>query len=246
MSENFVPALATMACGLMAASYQLVISACGCMGVPVLYGEPGSCKSEALKCSLALFGADKTHLFNSQTTMSFIFEMLSNTTLPIGLDDISEKQQETWEELIIDAYNNTPRGTRAYNSEKFCSIPILTANWRFLPEKKRAHTRCIVLPFFEHTDEENSTTLYEALSCSRAHASQSLRKVVGICEGFTSDRGQQIRRDVIHPQVSVIFRDCEPRFKTTMSTFAYFVLEVSMRTHISVIQSWTKSRVYNK
>ena len=105
MSENFVPTLATMACGLMAASYQLVISTCGCMGVPVLFGEPGSCKSEALKCSLALFGADKTHLFNSQTTMSYIFEMLSGTTLPVGLDDINEKGQETWEELIID---NTP------------------------------------------------------------------------------------------------------------------------------------------
>ena len=91
MSENFVPTLATMACGLMAASYQLVISTCGCMGVPVLFGEPGSCKSEALKCSLALFGADKTHLFNSQTTMSYIFEMLSGTTLPVGLDDINEK-----------------------------------------------------------------------------------------------------------------------------------------------------------
>ena len=30
-----------------------------------------------------------------------------------------EKAQETWEEMDIDLYNNTPRGTRLYQMEKF-------------------------------------------------------------------------------------------------------------------------------
>lgn len=60
LSENFVPTLATMACSLMAASYEHIISSCGCTDIPILFGEPGSCKSEALKCCLALFVADKT------------------------------------------------------------------------------------------------------------------------------------------------------------------------------------------
>ena len=107
MPENFVATMSTMAAGLMAASYRQVISACGCMGVPILFGDPGSCKSEALKCCLALFGADKTHFFNSQTTVSYILDVLTSTTLPIGLDDINARAQDTWEELIIDAYNNT-------------------------------------------------------------------------------------------------------------------------------------------
>ena len=159
--------------------------------------------------------------------MSFIFEALKNTTLPIGLDDISEKGQEMWEELVIDAYNNTSRGTRAYNSEKFCSMPIFTANWRFPREKKRVHTRCIVLPFFEHNDEVNSSSLYEQLSHSRSHVSRSIGRIVSICEGFISERGLKKRRDVIHPQVSAIFSNCEPRLKTTISTFTYFFIEVS-------------------
>ena len=58
-----------------------------------------------------LFGAQKTHLYNNQTTPSFLFDMLKRTTIPIGVDDISEKAQDTWEELVIDTYNNTPRGT---------------------------------------------------------------------------------------------------------------------------------------
>ena len=148
MAENFVSTLATMAYALMAASYETVIAPCGCIGVPLLFGEPGSCKSEALKCSLALFGADKTHFFNSQTTVSYIFEVLRNTSLPIGIDDVNEKSQDTWEELVIDTYNNTSRGTRSYNSKKFRSMPLLTSNWKFSKERKRAHTRCVVLPFF--------------------------------------------------------------------------------------------------
>ena len=75
----------------------------------------GSCKLEALKCTLALFGADKSHILNSQTTMSLILEALKNTTLPIGLDDISEKGQEMWKELVIDPDNNTSRSVKYFS-----------------------------------------------------------------------------------------------------------------------------------
>ena len=98
-------------CIMMTASYKSVIAKCGCSGVSILYGNPGSCKSEALKCGLSLFGAHNTHFYNSQTTPSFLFAALKQTTLPIGLDDINEKAQDTWEELVIDSYNNTARYT---------------------------------------------------------------------------------------------------------------------------------------
>lgn len=45
--------------------------------------------------------------------------MLKQTTIPIGVDDISEKAQDTWEELVIDTYNNTSRGTGSYSAEAF-------------------------------------------------------------------------------------------------------------------------------
>ena len=85
MPENFLPTLASMSACVMAASYQQVIASCGCIGVPLLYGVPGSCKSEALKCGLALFRAQKSHLFNSQTTSSFLFQALTQTTIPLEL-----------------------------------------------------------------------------------------------------------------------------------------------------------------
>ena len=44
---------------------------CGCSGISIFYGNPGSCKSEALKCGQSLFGAYNIHFYNSQTTPSF-------------------------------------------------------------------------------------------------------------------------------------------------------------------------------
>lgn len=78
------------------ASYKSVIAKCGCSGVPILYGNPGSCKSEALKCGLSLFGAQNTHFYNNQTTPSFLFGALKQTTMPTGLDVINQKVQDTW------------------------------------------------------------------------------------------------------------------------------------------------------
>ena len=96
-----------------------------------------------------------------------LFAAFKQTTVPIGLDDINEKAQDTWEELVIDSYNNTARGTRAYNTECFKTMPVLTSNWRFESKRQRAHTHCIVIPFFKHSDEPNATALYEELNTSR-------------------------------------------------------------------------------
>ena len=68
----------------------------------MLTGPPGSCKSEATKCALSLFGAHETH---NKTTASYLFSAASKTTIPICVDDVSEKAADSWEELIIDAYN---------------------------------------------------------------------------------------------------------------------------------------------
>ena len=224
MPENFLPTLASMSACVMAASYQQVIASCGCIGVPLLYGVPGSCKSEALKCGLALFGAQKSHLFNSQTTSSFLFQALTQTTIPIGIDDISEKAQETWEEMVIDLYNNTPRGTRSYQIEKFSGMPVLTSNWRFGGSQQRAYTRLIPLQFFEHSDEPDATYQYTKLDQACRKVSKSVAKIIQICSTFCSEERE--RNDEIFPQVSQIFCNSHVRFKTTFTAFTYFFLEV--------------------
>ena len=60
MPDNSVACLATMASCVMGAAYQQIINASGHVGVPFLFGEPGSCKTEAILCGLSLFGAHDT------------------------------------------------------------------------------------------------------------------------------------------------------------------------------------------
>ena len=106
-------------------------------------------------------------------------------------------------------------------------MPVLTSNWRFECTRQRAHTRCIVISFFEHSDEPNATALYEELNTSRDEVSASVGEIVTLCSAFESSSAQQIRSEQIFPQVSVIFSHAHARFKTTMTAFMYFFLEVS-------------------
>lgn len=110
MPENFLAAMATASAVIMGANYTTILTMFGCCGVPMLTGPPGSCKSEATKCALSLFGAHEAHHCNNQTTPSYLFNAASKTTIPICVDDVSEKAADSWEELIIDAYNGTGRG----------------------------------------------------------------------------------------------------------------------------------------
>ena len=79
----------------------------------MLTGAPGSCKSEAAKCALSIFGVHETHSYNNQTTPSYIYNAASKTTIPICVD-IGEKAADSWEELIIGGYNGSGRGTHMH------------------------------------------------------------------------------------------------------------------------------------
>ena len=67
MPENFTAALGTFSAVVMGANYTSILKMFGCCGVPILTGPPGSCKSEASKCALSLYGAHESHTCNNQT-----------------------------------------------------------------------------------------------------------------------------------------------------------------------------------
>ena len=227
MPDNSIACLATMACAAMGASYQSVIYKCGHIGVPFLIGDYGSCKSQASMCALSTLGAQETHNFNNQTTTSYLFEAMRHTTIPVAIDDISERSQDTWEELIVDVYNSTPRGTRAYNVERFATLPILSANWQFSCKKGRAFTRCIVIPFMPHKDEPDATKLYGELAKARRRASASVGAIVKLSTEFSSESGQKFLHEEVFGHISAIYSNAHARFKSTMSTFMYFFLKVN-------------------
>ena len=83
-----------MASFIVGSTYQDIISCGGCSGVPLLYGDLGSCKSEAIQCGLALFCAHHFHKYNIQTKPSHLFDVMKQTTISIAIDNISEKAQD--------------------------------------------------------------------------------------------------------------------------------------------------------
>ena len=232
MPDNSTACLATMAACVMGAAYQQIIGRSGHIGVPFLFGEPGSCKTEAILCGLALFGAHDRHLLNSQTTASYLFSALKRTTIPIAVDDINEKTQDTWEELIIDAYNNTARGTRSYSVESFSTLPIVSANWRFHSGKGRAFTRCITIPFIEHKDEPSAPQLFSNLMEARRNASASAGVLIRWCTEFATEDAQISLHGDLFKTTSAIYQNAHARFKTMMTIFMYFFLRVGCHSFI--------------
>ncbi len=228
MPEKFMPAMATIAACIMGANYLSILQHFGCCGVPILTGAPGSCKSEAAKCGLALFGAHNTHCMNNQTTPSYLFKVASKTTIPIIVDDVSEKAADTWEELFVDAYNGTGRGTRTYGVETFKTLPIISTNWKLGHERPRAHSRTIQIGFNQHTDEPEANLLFADMKHSRDAASASIGKLITLGRDFLCREGETHITTNISPAVSKALSSftTQARFTTTLSVFMFFFLEV--------------------
>ena len=147
------------------------------------------------------------------------------------MDDINEKTQDTWEELIIDAYNNTARGTRSYSVESFSTLPIVSAHWRFHSGKGRAFTRCITIPFIEHKDEPSVPQLFSNLMEARRNASASA-VLIRWCTEFATEDAQLSLHGDLFKTTSAIYQNAHARFKTMMTIFMYFFLSVGCHSFI--------------
>ena len=230
MPDNFLPTMATMAAFVMGTCYMDLIKGWGEIGIPFLYGVAGSCKSEALRCAASLFGAEQTHMLNGQTTASYLFQIMKETTITIAIDDISKKSQDTWEEVIVDASNNTPRGTRSYSLERFNTLPIFSANWLYPISNERAQTRTITIPFVRHNEQPNSSDLHMQLIASRQTAGSSVGSIIKyLCTDIIQLAKTAISTSSLMLRVNECLGNgmCNSRLNTTMTIFMYFFLEVS-------------------
>jgi len=217
MPENFMPAMATIAACLMGANYLSILKVFGCCGVPMLTGAPGSCKSEAAKCGLALFGAHESHCFNNQSTPTYLIKILNKITI----DDITARAADTWEELFIDAYNGTTRGTRCYGVESFSTLPIVSSNCKLGAERPCAHSRAIHIGFNEHTEEPEANLLDAKMQQSWDTASSSIGEVLKLGQQFLSQEAKEHINNEISPAVSRILATftTQAQFTTTTSIF---------------------------
>ena len=163
-----------------------------------------------------------------RATISFIFKATSKTTIPIVVDDVNEKAADAWEELFIDAYNGSGRGTRMYGIEAFKTLPMISANWYVGTDRPRAHTRSIHIAFQQHDDEPEANLLFAEMAHCRFAASKSVGVLVRLSSTFDHPSTKDFINNEICPTVNRILSqfDAQARFTTTLSIFMYFFLQV--------------------
>lgn len=214
-------------------NYTNILKMFGCCGVPILTGPPGSCKSEATKSALTLWST--SHTCNNQTTPSYLFKAVSKTTIPICVDDVNEKSADTWEELFIDTYNGSGRGTRTHGVEAFQILPVVLANWSVGTDRQWAHTRSIHIAFQHHDDEPRANLLFAEMAHTQIGASKSVGELIKLSKHFERVETKNVINRDIYPCVICILSqfDAPAHFTTTISIFMYFFLEVSRLHKIS-------------
>lgn len=105
------------------------------------------------------------------------------------------------------------------------------------PDRPRAHSRSIHVPFSQHYDEPQASLLFDRMSRCRIQASKSVASIIKLSRTFEHSTTKAHINDNIFPVVSDILKqfDAPARFTTTMSIFMYFFLEVSHNNYMFVL-----------
>lgn len=139
MQHNYYPAVLTVASAIMALHYRRFIQKLKSCPVPIIFGGCGGGKTTALRCSLALCGADKR--FFREISGPKIAELCSVTDIPLGVDDPDSKSNLN--KVIMDLFNGAKRATIGRGEVQPTSTVIISSN--FTPiEKQMYYCYCFI------------------------------------------------------------------------------------------------------
>lgn len=133
LKHNFPPALLAMGAASMLMHYSTIIENNMSCAIPVLFGPVGTGKSLSLKIALSIFGGHTSRFFARGTKEKYI-QILSNSQMPIGIDD--PQQPKVIGEMIVDLYNGALCTTIAHGDLKPLTGPIIAANFSLAEEVK--------------------------------------------------------------------------------------------------------------
>ena len=133
MSYNFMPCVMTLVSTILSLHYQSMLKKLKFFPVPLAFRDPGTGKTTALFCSLALLGANDTR-FYSKITKEKALSLCSTSSIPLGVDDPQSKGDIS--RLIIDLYNGTRSGTMRCGGTRPTSTCIISANFTTVDQQR--------------------------------------------------------------------------------------------------------------
>ena len=124
--HNFFPCLLLIGGCAMALHYNAIKAEMGFCPVPIGFGNPGTGKTTALKCGLAMMGLLPQRLWSNGTREMFI-QLCSTGCMPLGIDD--PKSQAVISELVMALYGGSSEGTIQRGCSKPKSMAVISANF---------------------------------------------------------------------------------------------------------------------
>lgn len=125
MEHNACAALVALAAGALTLHCETVREVLNNFPVPVFYGEPGTGKTTALRCVMAALGAPD-HIYSKVTSAS-IRATLSQSSVPVGIDDPSSKKDA--EEIVVQLYNGEAVHTVTHGMQIPRAGIVMTSNF---------------------------------------------------------------------------------------------------------------------
>lgn len=125
MKHNFFPCLLTMAGTVLSLHYESFITRLKSCPVTVAFGQSGTGKTTALRCSLGLLGADDLRFYHGLSTAK-ILQLCSGTSIPLGVDD--PESRVAFSKVIMDLYNGAKKATLSKGEIKPTSTVVISSN----------------------------------------------------------------------------------------------------------------------
>lgn len=126
MKHNFFPSLFVIASFGLALHYTTIQQKFKFCPVPIAFGKPGTGKTTALKCGLAILGA-LHHRFWSCATKEMYVNLCSDGYLPLGLDD--PKSKAVISDLCMSLYGGAFQGSLLRGGSKPTCMAVISANF---------------------------------------------------------------------------------------------------------------------
>ena len=124
--HNFFPSLLLIGGCAMALHYTTIKDKLGFCPIPIGFGNPGTGKTTALKCGLAMMGILPQRLWSNGTREMFV-QLCCNSYLPLGIDD--PKSKPIISELVMTLFGGASEGTILRGSYKPTSMAVISANF---------------------------------------------------------------------------------------------------------------------